>query len=124
MRGSRDARRPVHGDSDVATVDQKRRASVHSDPHLNRAAAKSLMRLFRSGERAGRRRERNAERISLRVNLHPAVPLECVSQSSTVFKKRLRIAIRADLMEETGRPFDVREQEGDGAGREVIEHFA
>ncbi len=102
MRRGRDPRRPVEVDSDVATVDQKRRTGVYSYTHLNGAAAKSLMRLIRSGERAMRRRKRDEERVSLRVNLHTAVPLEGISQSPAMLNKRLRIAIRADLMRGDG----------------------
>jgi hypothetical protein len=124
VRGSRNSRGPVQVDSDIATVDQKRRAGVHSNPHLNRAAAQSLMRLLRSGERIMRRRKRDEERISLRVNLHAAVPLERISQSPAMLNKRLRIPIRAQLVEEAGRTFDVRKQESDSAGREIIAHLA
>ena len=124
MRGSRDPRRPVQIDSDVAAVDQKRRAGVHSDPHLNGAAAQSLMRLFRSGERAMRRRERDEERISLRVNLDAAVSPERISQSPAVLSERLAVPFGAELVQESGRAFDVCEQERDSAGREVVSHVA
>ena len=102
-------------DSDVAAVDQKRRAGVHSDPHLNGAAAKSLMRLFRSGERAVRRRECDEERVSLRVNLDAAVSRERIPQSSPALNERLAVQLGAELLQQPRRAFDVCEQEGDSA---------
>jgi hypothetical protein len=107
-----------------AAVDQKRRAGVHTDPDLNRTAAQSLMRLLRSGERPMRRRERDEERITLRVNLNAAVSPERVPQSPTMLSERLGVQFGAELLQQSRRAFDVREQERDSAGREIVSHLA
>ena len=39
-----------------------------------------------------------------------------------MLRERLRVVFRAELVEQLGRALDVREEEGDRAGREVAPH--
>ena len=64
-------------------------------------------------------RERDEERVALRVDLDAAVPRERVPQHPPVLGQRLRIPLRAELVQQPRRALDVREQEGDRAGGEI-----
>src|SRR5204862_3348745 len=63
-------------------------------------------------------RERDEERVALGVDLDPAVLGERSPQSAPVLGQRIRIRV-AELVQQAGRPLDVREEEGDGAGGEL-----
>src|SRR5438876_7241331 len=62
--------------------------------------------------------ERNEERVALRIDLTAAVLLEHLPQEPLVIGDELGVPI-AKLAQETGRAFDVAEQEGDSAGRKL-----
>jgi hypothetical protein len=44
---------------------------------------------------------------------------EHLAQDALVLRQHLPVASAAELVQEPGRALDVREQEGDGAGREL-----
>ena len=89
---------------------------MNAHPHRQ---LEPLLRLARGAERAGGGREGDEERVALRVDLDAAVPLERVAQDTPMLGERSRVVIRAELVQEARRPLDVREEKGDGAGRQV-----
>ena len=116
VTGSGDPRGAVDVGSHVALVRQQRRASVNAHPHRQ---LELLLRLAGGAERAGSGREGDKERVTLRVDLDAAVPLERVPQDAAMPGQHSRVVIRAELVQEARRPLDVREEKGDGAGRQV-----
>ncbi len=68
-----------------------------------------------SEERVSRTRERDEERVALRVDLVSAVSGEGGAEQSLMVRKHAAVPL-AELLDEPRRPFDVGEEEGDGAG--------
>jgi hypothetical protein len=90
----RDPCRPVHIHPYVALLTHVRRARVDADPHLDRAPGQPGDRRFGRRQRPGRRRERDEERIPLRVHLHPAVGCERLPQNTSVLGQCVRVPLR------------------------------
>jgi hypothetical protein len=63
--------------------------------------------------------ERDEERITLRLNLVPAMCGECLAQNPPVLVKRIAVPV-AQLFQQPRRALDVSEQEGDGPDREFV----
>ena len=61
-------------------------------------------------------REGDEEAVTLRVHLDSAVPHEARPEQTAMVAQRLRIAL-AERAQESCRPFDVGEEEGDAARR-------
>ena len=74
MAGRRDPRRSMNVRADVALVGHERRPGVQADPHTESGPSSSdSVKLGRRGERTRRRRERDEERVPLRVHLDAVV---------------------------------------------------
>ena len=56
------------------------------------------------------------------LSTDPALGCACLPDDTTELGKRVCIRRGAQLMEELRRPLDVGEEEGHGAGREVVAH--
>src|SRR5512133_2537226 len=69
------------------------------------------------GESAGSRWKRKEEGVSLRVDLDAAAFRACLPNYRAVIGERTRIGFCAKLAQQRGRPVDVGEDKGDGAGR-------
>ena len=63
-------------------------------------------------------REGDEERVALRVDLVAPVSRRGLADDALVLGKHFRV-VRADLPEQLGRPFDVREQERDRPARKL-----
>ena len=70
------------------------------------------------GDRVDGSTERHEERVALRVDLDAVVRGEDRAQRPPMLGEQVGVA-GAVLVEQARRTFDVGEQEGDGAGREV-----
>jgi hypothetical protein len=117
-----DACRTVHISTDIALVGQQRRPCVQANTHLDRAGCERL-REGRGGlNRSWCRREGEEERVSLRVDLDAVVTRAGLADQAAVLGKRSRIALRSQFVQELRRSFDVGEEDGDCAGREVVSH--
>ena len=105
-------------DADVALVGDLRLPGV--DPHANadRAAPERLAGGGRGRDRVGGSRERDEEGVALGVDLDAVVPGERSSQRGAVLGEEIGVP-GAVLLEEPRRAFDVREEEGDGSGRQL-----
>jgi hypothetical protein len=107
----------VHVDPDVPLVGQQRLAGVDPHPHQHRTLQRRL-RVPRRSQRIRRARERDEERIALRIHLDAAPPRERVAQHPPVLRQRIRVRL-AELVQQPRRSLDVGEQERDGAGRQL-----
>ena len=66
-------------------------------------------------------REGDEEGVPLGVHLDATVASECLANDAALLGQRVHITL-AQLLEQARRSFDVGEEEGDGAGREVAPH--
>ena len=109
--------------ADVALVADEWRSCMDADPHADRTiGGKALHELGRGTQRARCGGERKEERVSLRVDLDPSVSGTCVPDHRPMFGERRCIGLRAELVQQRRRAFDVGEEEGDGAGRKLEPH--
>jgi hypothetical protein len=90
---------------------------VHAHAHAHRPSAQRVGRGPGCVRSALGGRERDEERVSLRVHLHAAVRGELLAQEAAMNCEGIRLGIWAERMQEPRRPRDVREEKGDGAGR-------
>ncbi len=118
----RDPRTQIHVLPHVSLRSQVRRAGMEAHPDADRAGGQRLLRLARGLNRLRRAREGVEEGIPLRIDLHAAAGREHLSQQAPVLCQRLGVRLRAELVQELGRPLDVGEEKGDGAGGELLPH--
>ena len=112
-----DARCPVNIDSDIALLRQERLACVESNSHAN-WTFQCALRIRGRSERLAGTREGNEEGIALGVHLDTTVPRERIAQRVSMRCKLIRVCV-TELVQQTRRALDVREQEGDGAGWKI-----
>ena len=113
-----DAGRPVDVDTDVALVGAHRRACVNPDTHPEWPAHKRLRRLASRRYCVRSDSEYAEDRVALRIDLDAPVSRERSSQQTAVFRKHLGIVV-SELGQQTCRALDVREEQRDGAGRQI-----
>jgi hypothetical protein len=70
-------------------------------------------------ERAGRFAESDEERIALRIDLDAAATCHGLSNGPPMFGQRIRVPRSPELVQQTRRPLDVREEEGDRPARQI-----
>ena len=93
---------------------------MQAHPHLDlstvrpREVRERPLRIGRCGDRVLRALEDDEERVALRVDLEPAVPVESLAKQAAVLGEHLLVTI-AQGPEQPSRAFDVREEEGDGS---------
>jgi hypothetical protein len=120
-----DPRRPVHGETVVATVARLRLACVDPHPHAHldalvwpRIRMESALRCSRRVNRILRPPERGEERIPLRVHDLAAMRSEDGTQKLLMLGQQPPVPV-PQLLEQPRRALDVREQEGDRAARQL-----
>jgi hypothetical protein len=119
-----DARGLVDGEPDVAVCSDAGLAGVqpHADAHLHvvRPVVLGERELPGGGglERRAGAAEDDEERVALGVDLDPANLRERRAQEAVVRREHVAVAVAAELLEQTRRALDVREQEGHGPGRQ------
>ncbi len=116
-RGS-NARCSMYVHADVPLVGDDRFTRVHTHANTDGADGEGIAPFSRSGKRVRGSCEGDEERISLRVHLNAAVPVETLTQRSTVIREHARVGV-AELVQQARRPLHVREEEGDGAGGQL-----
>src|SRR5207253_10967070 len=116
--GSRDPRRAVNVDADVVALAQLGLACVQSHPDADRTARERLLTGTSSRERVTCAAEGHEERVALRTERDAAVTAERLPQNTPMLRQDVRVRV-AELVQHARRALDVREQEGDGAGREL-----
>ena len=91
-------------------------------PDADRPGRERVLPLAGRGDGARRGREGDEERVALRVDLDAAVRGEGVAQHAPVLGERLRVRLGPERVQQPRRALDVREEERDGAGRELGAH--
>ena len=91
---------------------------MHADPHAHGTVAEGILGVSGGSDGVGRTRERDEERVPLRVHLDPAVPRKGLAQHAAVLREHVRIAL-PQFVQETGRTLDVREQQRDSPARKL-----
>jgi len=122
VAGGGDPRRQVHVLADIALPADERPPCMQGHAHGDRTDGQRPLALAGSLDRLGRRRERIKERVPLCVHLHAAAPRERTPQQPPVLRERLLVRLRAQLVQQTRRTFDVGEEQGDAAGRKLVTH--
>ena len=112
--GRGDPRRAMDVDPDVALVGDDRLARVEPHADADRPVVERRLAVGGGGERVRCARERDEERVALRVHLDAAVPRERLAQDAPVLGQQVRVPV-AVLVQQPRRAFDVREEERDGA---------
>ena len=122
VAGRGDPGRSVHIEADIPLLAQVRRPRVDANPHPDRAGGELFHRL-RSGPHCPRScGERDEERVSLRIDLCSAVSTERLAQDAAMLRERMRVPIRAQLVQQPRRALHVSEEEGDRSRREIARH--
>ena len=122
VAGRRDARGAMDVVADVALLGEQRRPGVEPGTHADRARGKRLRHGRGGREGARRRREREEERVALRIDLDSAAGHARLAYRPAVLGQSVGVGICAELMEQLRRPLHVGEEEGDRAGREIRAH--
>ena len=128
VRRRGDPRGAVHVDADVVAVGEQRVAGVDAHAHPHRHASRPALRessavceAAAAATRTGGVVESDEEAVALRVDLVAPVVVERATQDAPMAAQDIRVAV-AELVQEPGRPLDVREQERDGASRQIASH--
>src|SRR4026209_308811 len=108
--------------ADVALVGQKRRPRVYADTHSNQAAPERLGKAGRCHECSRSSGECKEERVTLGVNLDPALADACLATQTAMLRERRGVGLRSEFVQQPRRALNVSEEEGDGAGRKVVAH--
>ena len=108
--GGSDPRRAVDVDPEVALLGYDRLARVEPHADADRSVAERRLAVGGGGDRVGGARERDEERVALRVHLDAAVPRKGLAQHTAVLAQQLRVAL-AVLVQQLRRALDVREEE-------------
>ena len=119
MPRRRDPRRSIHVHTDVALFGQERRSGVDADANPNLFGRQRLRELGGRREGAGRGREGDKERVTLRVHLNTVMGGESLAQRSPMLSERLRVRVGPKLLQQPRRALHVREQERDRSGRKL-----
>jgi hypothetical protein len=101
-------------DSDVALVRDRPLAGVQSHPNADRRALERILRIGRRRDGLASRSERDEKRIALGIDFDTTVCVERLAQNATMLREGLGESLRAELLQQVSRPFDVGEQQGDG----------
>ena len=105
-------------EADVPLARQNRLAGVQPHPHSHGCRSQESLAELRRRRGVRRGAEDHEERVSLRVDLGPAVLRERLAEECPMRGEQVGIGGTV-LVEEIGGALDVREEQGEGAGREV-----
>src|SRR4051812_17595756 len=95
-----DARRAMDVYADVSLLAEQRRSRVQAHADANRSGGERLLRLRCGCQGPRRRRERDEERVTLRIHFGPVVPAAGLADDASMPSERLRVLVCADLVEE------------------------
>ena len=109
-----DPRGAVDVEPDVPLVGDDRLARVNAHADADRPGRQRRLALLRGGQRITRARERNEERVALRVDLDPVVRGERCTKRAAMLAERVGVAV-TELVQQLRRALDVGEEEGDGS---------
>ena len=110
MARTHDPGRAMDIGPNVPLVGDERLAGVDPDSDAHGSVGERLLGVSSRGDRIGRARERDKERVALSVDLDPSVPRERVTEQLAVLRKDIRVTL-AELVQQTRRAFDVGEEQ-------------
>jgi hypothetical protein len=99
---------------------------VEAHPDADRVVLRPALRRERGLRRCsgrdgcGHAAEDGEEGVALAVDLDPAGGRERVLEQSVVRRQDVAVAVAAERLQQARRALDVGEQEGDGAGRQLV----
>lgn len=117
--------RAVDVEADVVRPGEERLPGAQADAHPDRYALRPRVRPDCPLRRHGRRHrglrisERDQKRVALRVDLTAAMGLKRRAEQALLGMQDLGVALIAQMLEQHGRTFDVREEERHGATRQA-----
>ena len=123
-----DARRPVDRETHVLVSRDRRLPCMDPDPDPQLSllgpwmAGDGALRLHGGANRILRLPEGDEERVALRVDLVASGFLKGGAEQPLVVGHHVRVPV-SELPHQLGRALDVREEKGDGAGRELGHHL-
>ncbi len=118
VAGGCDPRGPVYLDANVAFLSKGRLAGMNPDAHSHWAVGERTLDSLSGCDRVRRAREGDEEGVALSVYLDALVVREGFPKEPPVLGERLCVGI-TEVVEQLGRPLNVREEEGDGPGWEL-----
>ena len=124
MPGRGDAGGAMDVGADVAVLRDERCSRVQAHTQTDWASSDALVDATRGFQGCRRRGERNEEGVALRVDLDPILLRTSLPHNSPMLGEGARVRLCAELMQELRRALDIGEEEGHGAGREVVAHAA
>ncbi len=125
MCGSADASGAVDGEPCVATVGENRLPRVEAHPHAHlatfgpRVRAEGTLRRCRGGDRVQTPHEDKEKRVSLGIDFAPPGGSECFAHDVLVLREDVGVDVASHASQQTGRPLDVGEEEGDRTGGQI-----
>jgi hypothetical protein len=120
VRRRADSRREVHVVSDVPLVCQEGRSGVQPDAQVDAARSERVGDRLRRSHRSRCVGEREEERVPLRVDLDSAMRCGRVTNDAAMLSHGEGVGLCAKLVQELRRALHIGEEEGDGAGREIV----
>jgi len=114
----------MDGQAGISTLDRDRMAGMNAHPDPDGRVGRPLMAgqrpldLQRAQDRLLRARERHEERVTLGVNFVTGLPGNGRPDQAPVIGQNLDVLLPQRL-DQPGRTFDIGEQEGNRAAREV-----
>jgi hypothetical protein len=103
----------------IALARHPQLTGVQAHPHLDLAGRERLLTLRRGSQRLDWIGKGIQERVSLRVDLDPALGREGSAKEPPVLGECLDVGGLAELVDQPTRALDVREQHGDASGRQL-----
>jgi hypothetical protein len=116
--GGGDPCRTMDVDPDVALFAHHGLAGVQAHPDFDRPGAECRLPVGRGGKRIGGARERDEERVALRVHLDAAVSRKSLAQHTAVLAQQACVAV-AVLEQQPCRALDVGKEERDRSAGKI-----
>ena len=111
VRRRSNPRRPMHLQPHIARLVHRHLTRVHTHPHTQPQLPERQLRLPRGRQRTRRRRKRDKKRIPRRIHLNPAVRHPRHPTHTVMLRQKLPVPLATQLLQQHGRPLDIREQE-------------
>src|SRR5262245_1183266 len=108
----------------VALVRQQRCPRVEADTDADRTGRENICEGQRCIERSRCRWKREEEGVALCVDLGGALRSARLANDAAMLGERLGVRLRAELLQQPGRPLHIREEERDRTGGEIASHLA
>ena len=115
----------MHAEADVALATNRRLAGVNAHPYpkLRVIRPRVLCQPVLAGDRRRhgvlRPSKGDEEGVALGVDFVPVVLGEHLSEDPLVIRERIPVALTSKALEQLRRTLNVREEEGDGANRQL-----